>query len=55
MRHAEGREGAAAPHGSSPACLVKGVGVERDEQPATAWLRHVPEGLPEAQYMYGEC
>jgi TPR repeat protein len=41
------------PRSTSPVCLVKGVGVERDEQQAAAWLRHAAEGLPEARSRRG--
>ena len=33
--------------------FVKGVGVERNDEQATAWLRRAAEGVPEARYMYG--
>jgi TPR repeat protein len=34
-------------------CLLKGVGIEKDEQQAAVWLRRAAEGVPEAQYTLG--
>src|SRR5439155_26080531 len=34
-------------------CLVKGVGLHRNERQAAQWLRRAAEGVAEAQVMYG--
>jgi uncharacterized protein len=34
-------------------CLVKGLGVDQDEQQAAHWLRRAAEGIADAQLVYG--
>src|SRR5258706_11341379 len=34
-------------------CLLKGIGVDRDEQQAAVWLRRAGDGVAEAQFMLG--